>query len=381
MGKAHSASVTSTVVSELAALSNMALLMHMFLFAVVISTAQGWETDGMKEAILQKLGLTEFPRIEKRDLENLVIPTYVKNKYVSMLKKHNKRRRRSLPSLAGILRSSHADIPGEMKYSDRTRQHFVFDMESRLQENSEVTMAELRLYQTAPLHQLTSEKKKQRPVNNARVSIYWVGGKSDGSNQTALIDSRLVPLHEAGWRNFDVTQAVHYWSKSQKKSPMHLEVWIEGERPGKHAAEMAKRVRFTTQHNPENTLTKSAGTPELVLYTLNLEEYGSPGDCRQGADNVMCCREEHYIDFRELTWTQYWIIEPAGYQAFQCQGGCKQPKRSYGYGQRTCRVAQTAPLPVMYLVKKGEHTAIEVAEFPNMIVEKCGCSMDKLFTA
>lgn len=83
-----------------------------------------------------------------------------------------------------------------------------------------------------------------------------------------------MPLHEAGWRNFDVTQAVHYWSKSQKKTPLHLEVWIEGERPGRHAAEMAKRVRFTTQHTPESNLDTSAGTPELVLYTLNLDEYG-----------------------------------------------------------------------------------------------------------
>ncbi len=28
--------------------------------------------------------------------------------------------------------------------------------------------------------------------------------------------------------------------------------------------------------------------------------------------------------------------------------------------------------------KKGDYTEIEVAEFPNMIVEKCGCSMDKI---
>lgn len=81
---------------------------------------------------------------------------------------------------------------------------------------------------------------------------------------------RLVSVNEVGWRSFDVTQAVHYWSKSMTKSPLHLEVRIEGERPGSYAAEMAKRVRFTTQ----NILDSTAGTPELILYTLNLEEYG-----------------------------------------------------------------------------------------------------------
>lgn len=89
----------------------------------------------------------------------------------------------------------------------------------------------------------------------------------------ALVSDRLVPVNEAGWRSFDVTQAVHYWSKSVTKSPLHLEVRIEGERPGIYAAEMAKRVRFTTQ-NAVNTLDSTAETPELVLYTLNLEEYG-----------------------------------------------------------------------------------------------------------
>lgn len=82
--------------------------------------------------------------------------------------------------------------------------------------------------------------------------------------------TRLIPIHETGWISFDVTQAVHYWSKAQQKKPMHLEVWIEGERPGSYAAEMAKGVHFTTQDPSENAM----GRPELVLYTLNLDEFG-----------------------------------------------------------------------------------------------------------
>lgn len=81
---------------------------------------------------------------------------------------------------------------------------------------------------------------------------------------------RLVPIIETGWKSFDVSQAIHYWSKTQRKTPLYLEVWIEGERPGSHAAEMAKCVHFATQDPADKTL----GKPELVLYTLNLEEYG-----------------------------------------------------------------------------------------------------------
>lgn len=68
-----------------------------------------------------------------------------------------------------------------------TRQHLVFDMETRLKENSEVAMAELRLYQTAPRKLPVIEKKKPRAVNHARVSIYWVCTES---NHTSLVDSR-----------------------------------------------------------------------------------------------------------------------------------------------------------------------------------------------
>ncbi|KAK1793338.1 hypothetical protein P4O66_011726 [Electrophorus voltai] len=357
-------------------------LIHLLVCATIISIVQSYSSDDMKDSVLQKLGLTELPKIQKSDLEHLVVPTHIKNKYMSLLKMHNKRRRRSLPSLAGILRRIHGstDITGQVMYSDITRQRFVFDMEPRVQANREVTMAELKLYQTAPRKMPVLEKKKHRTVNNARVSIYWVEVLENGSNKTSLVDSRLVPVYQAGWRNFDVTQAVHYWSKSQRKTPLHLEVWIQGERPGSYAAQMAKRVHFITQNSLLNTLDTSLGTPELVLYTLDLDEYGSPSDCRRSRDNIICCREEHYINFRELTWTQYWILEPAGYQAFRCTGGCKQAKRNYGYGQRSCAVLESESLPVMYLVKKGDHTEIEVAEFPDMIVEKCGCSIDKMST-
>ncbi|KAK1171410.1 left-right determination factor 2-like [Acipenser oxyrinchus oxyrinchus] len=351
------------------------------LCAMLVVLVEGFTHEDMKDAMLKKLGLNEVPKIQKRDLENLVIPAHIKNKYMSMLNLHNARKRRSLPSLAGILRGipGNADISGEILYSDTTRQRMVFDMEARIPENSEVTMAELKLFKKAPKKLPLPDKRSHRPVNNARVSVYWVEILADGSNRTSLVDSRLVPIHETGWKSFDVTQGVQYWLKTNRQAPMHLEIWIEGERPGSYAAEMAKCVQFTSQGTSGRTL----GKPELVLYTLNLEEFGSRGDCEESTakKNNVCCREEYFINFRELTWTQYWIIEPAGYQAFRCAGGCKQlknPLRHYGYGERTCAVVESTPLPMMYLVKKGEYTEIEVAEFPNMIVEKCGCTMDNI---
>ncbi|XP_067117071.1 left-right determination factor 1-like [Osmerus mordax] len=353
------------------------IMIHLLIACAMITLTQGFSQGYLQQAMLEKLGLKEFPKIHKRDLDTLVVPTHLRNKYLSMLKMHHNRRRRSLPSLAGILKGipGNSDISGEIVYSDATRQRLVFDMTARIPANSEVTMAELKLFKTA-LRKLSVAERKSRSVNNARVSVHWVEVQADGSNRTSLVDSRLVPIHKAGWQSFDVTQAVQYWSKGSRDTPLHLELWIEGERPGSYAAEMARSVRFTTHGG----LDGKKGNPELLLFTLNLEEYGSRGDCASSKNNGMCCREEHFVNFRELTWTEFWIIEPAGYQGFRCSGGCKQPKRYYGYGERRCAVTESAPLPIMYLVKKGDYTEIEVAEFPNMIVEKCGCTMDNEYT-
>ncbi|ETE58864.1 Left-right determination factor 2, partial [Ophiophagus hannah] len=331
------------------------------------ATSAGFSEKGLKQIFLEKLKLPGVPALQMTDLGNLVIPENIRNKYMSMLERHRVKRR-ALPS-----------ISGDILYSDTTRQNLIFDMEGRIPENSEVTMAELKLFKKPLEKKHLPSRQAQRPVMNARVTVYWVQPQDNGTNRTSLIDSRLVPIMESGWRNFDVTQAVHFWLKTKASGPMFLEIWIEGERLGSYASEMAKVVRFTSQDPSDKTL----GKPELVLYTLNLEEYGGPGDCGEGSmiERSTCCREEHYINFRELTWTQYWIIEPAGYQAYHCLGSCRQPKNllhHFGYGERSCAVVESSPLPMMYLVKKGNYTEIEVAEFPNMIVEKCGCIMDNI---
>ncbi|XP_077341974.1 left-right determination factor 1-like isoform X1 [Lithobates pipiens] len=351
------------------------------LSAMLFSTSSGFTPEDIKEALLKKLNLPELPRLTKRDTENLMVPRHIQAKYISMLNKHKERKKRSLPSLAGILRgiTGNADISGEVLYADSTKQTLVFGMESRIPQNSEVTMAELKLFKLPPTIMGIPDRRLQRPVNNARVSVYFVEVLSDGSNRTSLVDSRLVPIMESGWRSFDVTNAVHYWMRSSGQSNMHLEIRVDGERHGNFATEMAKLVRFTAQNPTDNIV----GKPELVLYTLNLDDHGARGDCSApGAkkDNI-CCREEYFINFRELTWTQYWIIEPAGYNAFRCTGACRQPHShalKYHYKERTCAVVESSPLPVMYLVKKDDYTEIEVAEFPNMIVERCGCTADNI---
>lgn len=101
----------------------MALFIHLLLYAALIFVVQTDSSEDMKDVILQTLGLTEVPSIQTRDLENLVVPKHIKSKYVSMLKLHHARRRRSVPSLAGILRRIHGNA-GKLISVCRLNSHF-----------------------------------------------------------------------------------------------------------------------------------------------------------------------------------------------------------------------------------------------------------------
>ncbi|XP_078256411.1 lefty1 [Rhinoraja longicauda] len=355
------------------------LLLALVVLELQVAVGSGVSHEGIKHAMLRRLGLSEVPQMEKRDVEKVVVPRHLRNKYISMLRLHKEkeRRRRALPSLAGILRGipGNADTTGDVVYTDPSRQRLVFDMKGLIPHNSEVTMAELKLFKKGVRSAQLPPRRHGRPVTNARVSVYWVSTLADGSNTSSLIDSRLVPVLESGWKSLDVTQAVQHWMESTGL-PMHLEVWVEAERVGTYAAQLAKLVRFASQ----SVVDQELGKPELVLHTISQEEYGSAGDCDGGRSrrSGACCRQEYFINFRELAWTQYWIIEPPGYQAYRCVGGCRQPPLPFAYGERRCSAAESASLPVMYLVKRGDYTEIEVAEFPNMVTERCACSVDNL---
>lgn len=78
----------------------------LLLCAALIGLSGAFSHQDVKDALLQKLGLDQVPHIHKRDLENLMIPARMKNKYSSLLKVHGSRTRRSVPSLAGILRGA-----------------------------------------------------------------------------------------------------------------------------------------------------------------------------------------------------------------------------------------------------------------------------------
>ena len=67
----------------------------------------------------------------------------------------------------------------------------VFDMEQRLPPRSELVQAVLRLFQEpVPRAALRRHERLFPRSDRARVTVQWLHVRDDGSNRTALIDSR-----------------------------------------------------------------------------------------------------------------------------------------------------------------------------------------------
>ncbi|PNJ39342.1 LEFTY2 isoform 2 [Pongo abelii] len=293
-------------------------------------------------SLLRQLQLSEVPTLDRADMEKLVIPAHVRAQYVA------------------LLRRSHGDRSRGKRFSQSFRE-----------------VAGRFLASEAALHRhgRLSPRSAQ-----ARVTVEWLRVRDDGSNRTSLIDSRLVSVHESGWKAFDVTEAVNFWQQlSRPRQPLLLQVSVQREHLGPLASGAHKLVRFASQGAPAGL-----GEPQLELHTLDLRDYGAQGDCDPEApvtEGTRCCRQEMYTDLQGMKWAENWVLEPPGFLAYECVGTCQQPPEALAFkwpflGPRQCIASETASLPMIVGIKEGGRTRPQVVSLPNMRVQKCSCASD-----
>ncbi|XP_039091814.1 left-right determination factor 1-like isoform X2 [Hyaena hyaena] len=300
------------------------------------------------ESLLRQLGLSEAPGPAQRDAEEPATPAHVRAQYVALLRRSHGARSRGKRFSQRV-----REVAGRLLASEASTHVLVFSMEGRLSPHSA----------------------------QARVTIQWLRIREDSSNSTYLVDSRLVSLHESGWKAFDVTEAVNFWRQlSRPGQPLLLQVSVQREHLGPRAPGAHKLVRFASQGR-EGT---GQAEPQLELHSLDLGAYGARGDCDPGApvaEGARCCRQEMYIDLRGMTWAQHWVLEPPGFLAYECVGACRQPPGPSTFtgpflGPRRCIASETTSLPVIVSVQEGGRSRPQVVSLPNMRVEKCACSWD-----
>nr|AAS00535.1 antivin/lefty [Paracentrotus lividus] len=387
---------------------------------VVITTGAPLEAHlDLQMDILDKIGVTEPWKFPSVDASTLTVPDHLRFQYESMHRQHRVRR-------AYITKGIHKneEIYGEVSYTERNRQLFTFDISS-IPEGSEVIMAELKVYKERPNHSIFKPEGEEGEaphsnnhdhVHSALVSIKQlvdqevdmdaepadladeVVNQHDGMD-TITIDQREMTLKGAGWKVFDVTNTIQTWvadSDSNLGVALHIDP-IEG---GHHAQQVVDEMVFATDFFPE-TPDSPDSRPVLVIYTTKYAPASDePNECRyEGEEEHRCCRRRKYVDFRDLSWTSRWIIEPAGFEAFDCYGPCHNPRSRHirdvfrlpffgasssgssifgagSGGHRTCGVSRSSSLPMMYLSETPSGTVeLKVEEIPNMIVEDCGCQL------
>lgn len=107
----------------------------------------------------------------------------------------------------------------------------------------------------------------------------------------------------------------------------------------------------------------------------------------------MCCRQEFFVDFREIGWHD-WIIQPEGYAMNFCTGQCPlhvagmpgisasfhtavlnllKANTDAGTARRgsCCVPTSRRPLSLLYYDRDSN---IVKTDIPDMVVEACGCS-------
>ncbi|XP_038079143.1 left-right determination factor 1-like [Patiria miniata] len=359
---------------------------------------QGMDEDGAEGdhlfqiEMLGKLGISDPytpPSIKKEDL---VIPDHIQAKYNSLLRHQRVRRETITQSIR-----ENPGIRGSVMLATQTRHAYTFDLTS-IPAGSEVMMAELRIYKELPnqsIHKANTTHHHQ--VRGALVSIHQVtpnvpqeeGSISDSveqsatrsPNSTVKVDERLIDVETFGWKNFDVTDTVIQWV-ADPSTNMGVELHVTPERSGSYARRVAGRVRFSPEEEPEDA---EKGVPVLIVYTVKYAPVDDPVDCAaDGSDSDRCCRIPKYVDFRRTSWANRWIIEPAGFESYDCTGPCHRTQHRHRtlrevFGLRpgtyqTCGVARFSSLPMMYLIERDGVSELEVQEIPNMIVEGCECT-------
>uniref|UniRef100_A0A452SX68 TGF-beta family profile domain-containing protein n=1 Tax=Ursus americanus TaxID=9643 RepID=A0A452SX68_URSAM len=185
--------------------------------------------EQIRGRLLRQLHLSEVPVLDEGDVGELVTPAHVMAQYVALLQRSH-----GVRSRGKRFSQEFREVAGRWLASEASTHLLVFSMERRLPPNSELVRAVLRLFQEpVPRAALRRHERLSPHSARARVTIEWLHVRDDSSNRTSLVDSRLVSLHESGWKAFDVTEAVTFWQQlSRPREPLILQVTVQREHLG-----------------------------------------------------------------------------------------------------------------------------------------------------
>lgn len=289
-----------------------------------------------------------------------------------------------------------------------------------LQHHERLTAAELRLFT------LVRGIRRPRAGVSCKVTVYrarevgaW--GREGGRRRRRRRDkeevSRIEELEEvvtqrirardSGWVSFDLTHVLPLWLESGSATH-RLEVHIAG--PGSAEVEVERRTRaernaamvlFSEDGSGEHKLNQEHEFPshplppplppgsnhKVVAAAAGVTALAAPRP-RRSIKTEPCKRTPLYVDFRDIGWDS-WVIQPLGYEAYECNGVCNPPLtpevsptkhatvqsllsvRNPGKASLACCVpTKLEPISLLY----HENGVVTFKhKYEGMVVAECGC--------
>ncbi|KAM9312868.1 bone morphogenetic protein 10 [Gastrophryne carolinensis] len=391
----------------------MALEDDLPLYEDVLSEQDGVDFNSlletMKDDFLKTLNLSGIPVQAPVKVEP---PEY-------MLELYNKfaMDRTSIPS-ANIVRSFKNEEMS-MPYSDAPKvKKYPLLFNISIPHHEAIVMAELKLYILVPTDRVTYDGVGQK------ISIYEIRGDHDNSRAVKLA-SRLMYKTSSGWEMFDITEAVHHWSRSEfttRRLEVHLQIPdvdledagqgqldIDVKLESKHEPllvvfsddqssekkeekeelnEMISHEQILDQNNGDFGGLSNMPSEESLLQMRSNIIYDASSRTRRNAKDDPCRKTSLYIDFKDIGWDS-WIIAPAGYEAYECRGVCSYPlkenvtptkhaivqtlvhlKNSQKASKACCVATKLDPISILYL---DAGVVTYKFKYEGMVVSECGC--------
>ncbi|NXM01829.1 INHBC protein, partial [Tyrannus savana] len=262
-------------------------------------------------------------------------------------------------ALPGTLRDGPVPHP-RSSTSRGARLHFRFSRE--LARSTEILQATLYLFWAAP-------SPGAQPV-----TVRLLRPDPAGTNATVVATETRLEVQRPGWATLDVGPAAR--SLSGQESPR---LTVELEVPGDGGPPLL--ADHGDPHRPFVVAQARARTPHRV--------HRRGVDC--GADSRTCCRQEFFVDFKEIGWED-WIIQPEGYHMNYCAGLCPlhmagipglaasfhtavlnriKAASAAAAVDSCCVPTQRRPLSLLYYDRDSN---IVKTDIPDMIVDSCGCT-------
>lgn len=128
---------------------------------------------------------------------------------------------------------------------------------------------------------------------------------------------------------------------------------------------------------------------EALLQMRSNLIYDTASRIRRNAKGNQCKRSSLYVNFKDIGWDS-WILEPQGYEAYECTGVCTYPltkhvtptkhaivqtlislKNPKAVSRACCVPTKLDPISLLYLDDAGVVTY--QYKFEGMVVAECGC--------